>query len=164
MQLVFGCTRAQLSLYQYYVYYAYYACTMTIYNHPYYPYTMPVQCLLRLYYACTMSILYLLCLHYSTMPTMLVLCLIYLCYAYYACYTCTCTMPTILVLCLFKTTASRGNSYIGTCETSCSSTYLNLDLPYVPVWPGQSRNLRSCPGQLSESPGFSWSQLVTLVC
>ena len=38
-----------------------------------------------------------------------------------------------------------------------------LDLPYVPVWPGQSRNFRSCPGQLSESPGFSWSQLVALV-
>ena len=42
-----------------------------------------------------------------------------------------------------------------------SSAY--IDLPYVPVWPGQSRNLRSCPGQLSESPGFSWSQVVMLV-
>ena len=39
-----------------------------------------------------------------------------------------------------------------------------LDLPYVPVWPGQSRNLGSCPGQLSESPGFSWSQVAMLVC
>ena len=38
---------------------------------------------------------------------------------------------------------------------------LKVDLPYVPVWPGQSRNFGSCPGQLSESPGFSWSQLVT---